>query len=179
MGDGDEAAASPVVPAVGRGPLQHFQLTRLGDAISVRASERTLWAGALGQAADKLARLSVIRLPVWPMWWLGWGPAWVCDLVLCDSQGAALVTVPAGGGLLETARVAQRGGVLRRTESVTRLIPGWSEQDLRKVVGELPIEQSEVPRRDRGVVWLGPGALSRPEVLVAEIVASRRLHRAN
>lgn len=176
MGDGDEAADSPAVSVVGRVPLQNFQVTRQGDAISVLASQRTLWAGALGRATDELARLRVVRLPVWPLWWLGWGPAWVCDLVFCDSQGAALVTVPAGGGLLETARTAQRGGVWRRTESTPRLIPGWSEHDLRTVVGELPIDQSEIPRRDRGMVWLGPGVLSRPEVLAAEIAASRRPH---
>jgi hypothetical protein len=132
----------------GIGPLSRVALVR-SDSSLVIASPSGVDTLPLPPAPDAVRSIVMVRVPYWPVAWLGWGPAWVCDLRFDDAQGRAMHTVPAGGGWVETARRAMRYGLYFGPETQRRLIPGWSRVEITGLAGAMGVEVATARLRRR------------------------------
>lgn len=122
----------------GLGPLSECSLNRAGSVLTVIGPQGTTRLSLLTERGG-LHSIVLVRVPYWPLAWLGWGPAWVCDLRFDDADGKALRTMPAGGGWVETARRATRYGLWYGPEQRPRLVPGWAKTDVAALVSGTPI----------------------------------------
>jgi hypothetical protein len=109
------------------------------DDLVLTAPDNTVRRLPTGTGAGQVARVSLVTTPVWPIWWLGWGPARWCDLHLTQATGQPLAVLPAGGGWVETARISRRFvyPFYPAREHLPRLIPGWSRADVEAVAASL------------------------------------------
>jgi hypothetical protein len=99
----------------------------------------------VGSDDGHVATATLVTTPVWPVWWLGWGPARWCDLALGDSAGRVLAVLPAGGGWAETARISYRLAYpfYPSREHLPRLIPGWSRAEVQAAAATAGIVLAE------------------------------------
>jgi hypothetical protein len=104
-----------------------------------------------GSGSGRVARVSLVTTPVWPIWWLGWGLARWCDLHFTQTEGQPLAVLPAGGGWIETARIARRFAYpfYPSQEHLPRLIPGWSRTEIEAVAASTGFVLDERENKSR------------------------------
>lgn len=133
--------------ARGLGPLTGWLIEVDADDLVLTAPDDTVRRLATGSGSGQVARVCLVTTPVWPIWWLGWGPARWCDLHLTQTAGQPLAVLPAGGGWAETARTARRFAYpfYPSQEHVPRLIPGWSRAEVEAVAASsgLAVDERE------------------------------------
>ena len=116
----------------GQGPLSDWAIDFELTGLAVSRPDHPDQQLPVGAANGHVATVTLVTTPVWPLWWLGWGPARWCDLALSDSSGRILAVLPAGGGWAETARISKRFVYpsYPAREHLPRLIPGWSRAEI-------------------------------------------------
>lgn len=136
------ATMGGTVIAHGLGPLTGWAIEVDADDLVVTAPDNTVRRLPTGSGSGQVARISLVTTPVWPIWWLGWGPARWCDLHLSPVSGQPLAVLPAGGGWVETARIARRFAYpfYPSRERLPRLIPGWSRAEVEAVAASSGVD---------------------------------------
>ena len=167
MDDGGVSSIGGTVTVHGLGPLSAYQL-ELEDHDLTVVSPSGVAHLTIGVQPGEVCSIALARVPMWPIAWLGWGPAWVSDLRFEDFQGAALLTLPAGGGWEESATRARRYGLSFGPERRRRLVAGWRQTEVEALVGThgIPVKTAHGKRwRKRRVLW--PGQLHDPAWLAS------------
>jgi len=123
------------VIARGLGPLTGWVIESDADDLVLTAPDNTVRRLPTGSGEGQVAILSLVTMPVWPICWLGWGPARWCDLHFTQAAGKPLAVLPVGGGWVETARISRRFAYpfYPSQEHLARLIPGWSRAEVAAV----------------------------------------------
>jgi hypothetical protein len=144
----------------GLGPLSEYGLAVEAHALVAQSPSGSARL-PLGHDPGELRSIVLTRVPLWPVAWIGWGPAWVCDLRFEDPGGEALLTLPAGGGWQESVTRVMRYGLWFGPERRRRLVAGWSRsevEDLLRGTGVSVLTTDRPPPKGRRN--LRPGLLN-------------------